>query len=56
MRRRELEFNVDDWVFLKFLSMKGVVKFRKKEKFSIRYIGPFQILRSTRIIAYELEI
>ena len=27
VRRRELEFQVDDWVFLKVLPMKGVMRF-----------------------------
>ena len=30
VRRRELEFQVDDWVFLKVSPMKGVMRFRKK--------------------------
>ena len=28
--RRELEFQVNDWVFLKVLPMKGVIRFGKK--------------------------
>ena len=30
VRRRELEFQVDDWVFLKISPMKGVMRFQKK--------------------------
>ena len=30
VRRRELEFQVDDWVFLKVSPMKGVMRFGKK--------------------------
>ena len=40
VRRRELEFQVDDWVFLKVSPMKGVMRFRKKEKVIPRYVGP----------------
>ena len=32
--RSELEFQVDDWVFLKVSPMKGVMRFRKKGKLS----------------------
>ena len=32
VRRRELEFQVDDWVFLKVPLMKGVLRFDKKGK------------------------
>ncbi|KAH0654413.1 hypothetical protein KY289_032091 [Solanum tuberosum] len=34
VRRRELEFQVDDWVFLKVSPMKGVMRFAKKGKLS----------------------
>ena len=30
VRRRELEFQVDDWVFLQVSPMKGVMRFGKK--------------------------
>ncbi|XP_019231968.1 PREDICTED: uncharacterized protein LOC109212750 [Nicotiana attenuata] len=44
-RRRDLEFWVDDWVFLKVSPMKGVMRFGKKGKLSPRYIGPYKIIR-----------
>ena len=40
VRRREQEFQVDDWVFLKVSPMKGVMRFGKKGKLSPRYVGP----------------
>ena len=40
VRRGELEFQVDDWVFLKVSPMKGVMRFGKKGKLIPRYIGP----------------
>ncbi|XP_070036932.1 uncharacterized protein, partial [Nicotiana tomentosiformis] len=40
VRRRDLEFEVGDWVFLKISPMKGVMSFGKKGKLSPRYIGP----------------
>ncbi|KAL5576679.1 hypothetical protein UlMin_018378 [Ulmus minor] len=43
-RRRPLEFQVGDSVFLKVAPMKGVMRFGKKGKLSSRYIGPFEIL------------
>lgn len=56
VRRRELEFEVGDWIFLKISPMKGVMRFRKKGKLSPRYIGPYQILRRVGAVAYELEL
>ncbi|WMV25976.1 hypothetical protein MTR67_019361 [Solanum verrucosum] len=34
VRRRDLEFEVNDWVYLKILPMKGVMRFGKKGKLS----------------------
>ncbi|XP_070029986.1 uncharacterized protein [Nicotiana sylvestris] len=56
IRHRDLEFQVDDWVFLKVSPMKGVMRFGKKGKLSPRYIGPYRILRRIRQVAYELEL
>ena len=43
VRRRPLELEVDDWVYLKVSPMKGVIRFSKKGNRSPRYIGPFRI-------------
>ena len=55
VRRRELEFQVDDWVFSKVLPMKGVMRFGKKGKLSPRYVGPYKIYKMVGKVAYELE-
>ena len=43
-QRRPLEFDVGDNVFLKMALMRGVMKFGKKGKVSLRYIGPFEVI------------
>ena len=40
-RRRELEFEVGDYVYLKVSPMRGLHRFKVKGKLSPRYIGPF---------------
>ena len=40
-RRRNLEFEEGDKVYLKISLMKGVVRFGKKGKLSPRYVGPY---------------
>ncbi|XP_070031682.1 uncharacterized protein, partial [Nicotiana tomentosiformis] len=50
VRRRDLEFKVGDWVFLKISPMKGVMRFGKKGKLSPRYIGPKCIGDPSRVI------
>ena len=55
-RRKDLEFQVDDWVFLKLSPWKGVVRFGKRGKLSPRFIGPYQILEKVGPVAYRLEL
>jgi len=43
-RRRPLEFNVGDYVYLKVTLMKKVQRFRVRSKLAPRYVGPYQIL------------
>ncbi|KAH0669343.1 hypothetical protein KY285_023504 [Solanum tuberosum] len=56
VRRRALEFEVDDWVYLKVSPMNGVMRFGKKGKLSPRYIGPYRIAKKIGKVAYELEL
>ena len=56
VRRRELEFQVDDWVFLKVSPMKEVLRFGRKWKLSPRYVGLYKILKRIGKVAYELEL
>ena len=56
VRRRELEFQVNDWVLLKVSPMKGVIRFCKRGKLSPRYVGPYKILKRVGKVAYELEL
>ena len=39
VRRKELEFQLDDWVFLKVSPIKRVMRFGKKGKLIPRYVG-----------------
>ncbi|KAL5563812.1 hypothetical protein UlMin_033559 [Ulmus minor] len=55
-RRRPLEFQVGDLVFLKVAPMKGVMRFGKKGKLSPRFIGPFEILERVGKVAYKLAL
>ena len=55
-RRRPLEFNVGDHVFLKVQPRRGVIRFGMKGKLSPRYIGPFEILQRIGDVAYRLAL
>ncbi|KAL0551635.1 hypothetical protein IC582_010724 [Cucumis melo] len=56
VRRKDLEFDVEDMVFLKVAPMKGVLRFEKKGKLSLRFVGPFEILDQIGPIAYRLAL
>ncbi|XP_070046836.1 uncharacterized protein [Nicotiana tomentosiformis] len=40
----DLSFMVGEKLLLNVLPMKGITRFRKKDKLSIRFIGPFEVL------------
>lgn len=49
-----LEFDADDWVFLKVSP--SVMKFGRKGKLIPRYSGSYRIFRRIGRIAYEMEL
>jgi hypothetical protein len=55
-RRRPLEFEVGDRVFLKVSPMRGVMRFGKKGKLSPRFIGPFKITQRVGKLAYRIGL
>ena len=55
-RRRSLEFDEGDFVFLKVSPMKGIMRFGKKGKLSPRYIGPYEIIERIGKVAYRLAL
>ena len=56
MRRRPLEFEVSDRVFLKVMPKKGVFRFGKRGKLSPRFIGPFDVLERISTVACRLAL
>ena len=56
MRRRPLEFEVGDHVFLKVMPKRGVVRFGKRGKLLPRFVGPFEILERVGSVAYQLAL
>jgi hypothetical protein len=55
-RRRELSFEVGDFVYLKVSPMGGLPRFKVWGKLAPRFIGPFKITEKRDEVAYQLEL
>jgi hypothetical protein len=55
-RRRDLSFEIGDFVYLKVSPMRGTCRFRVNGKLAPRYVGPFKIIDRKGEVAYQLEL
>jgi hypothetical protein len=55
-RRRELSFDVGDFVYLKVSPMRGLRHFKVRGKLTPRFIGPFKIQKKRCEVLYQLEL
>ena len=55
-RRRDLQFEIGDWVFLKISTWTGVLRFGRRGKLSPRFIGPYEIVSKVGLVAYKLKL
>ncbi|XP_025607526.1 uncharacterized protein [Arachis hypogaea] len=55
-RRKPLEFEVGEHVFLRVTPTTGIGKAIKTKKLNPRYIGPFEILKRFRPVAYQVAL
>nr|CAE04480.3 OSJNBa0029L02.21 [Oryza sativa Japonica Group] len=55
-RRRDLEFAVDDFVYLRVAPLRGIHRFQTKGKLAPRFVGPFRIIARRGEVAYQLEL
>ncbi|KAK8515214.1 hypothetical protein V6N12_019262 [Hibiscus sabdariffa] len=54
LKRREIEYAVGDRVFLKVSPWKKLMRFGRKGKLSLRYIGQYEIVERAGPVAYRL--
>ena len=55
-RRKELEFQVGDLVYLKAMTYKGAGRFTSRKKLSPRYVGPYKAIERVGAVAYKLDL
>jgi len=55
-RRKPLEFQEGDHVFLKVTPVNGVGRALKSKKLSPKFIGPYQILKRIGSVAYQIAL
>ena len=56
LRRKNIEYEVGDEVFLKVSPWRKVLRFGKKGNLSPRSIGPYEILERIEPVAYRLAL
>ncbi|XP_070003036.1 uncharacterized protein [Nicotiana sylvestris] len=55
-KAHDVSFMVGEKVLLNILLLKGIMRFGKKGKLSLRFIGPSEVLRLVGEVAYELVV
>nr|XP_027075932.1 uncharacterized protein LOC113699786 [Coffea arabica] len=55
-RRKDLEFEIGDKVFLRITPLKGKIRAGKGKKLQPRYIGPFNVLQRIGKVPYRPEL
>ncbi|XP_017609713.1 uncharacterized protein LOC108455691 [Gossypium arboreum] len=56
LKRRDIKFAVGDQVFLKVSLWKKVLRFGRKGKLSLRFIGSYEIVERIDLVAYRLAL
>jgi hypothetical protein len=56
IRRRPLQFQIADFVYLRVSPTRGIQRFGVKGKLAPRYVGPFEILKICGPVAYRLQL
>ena len=56
LKRKDIQFEIGDKVFLKVLLWKNVMRFGKKGKLSPRFIGPYEVIEKVGPLAYRLAL
>jgi hypothetical protein len=56
IRRRPLQFQIGDFMYLRVSPTRGIQRFGIKGKLAPRYIGPFEVIKICGPVAYRLQL
>jgi hypothetical protein len=56
IRRRPLQFQTGDFIYLRVSPTRGIQRFGVKGKLAPRYVGPFEIIEICGSVAYHLQL
>ena len=56
LKMKDIEYEVGDKVFLKVSPWRKVLRFGKKGKLGLRFIGPYEVLERIGPVAYHLAL
>ena len=56
MRRKDIQYEISEKVFLKVSPWMKVMRFGKKGKLSPKFIGPYEVMEKVGPVAYRLAL
>ena len=56
MKRKDVRYEIGEKVFLKVSPWKKVMRFGRKGKLSLRFIGPYEVIEKVGPVAYRLAL
>ena len=56
LKRKDIQYEIDEKVFLKFSPWKKVMRFGRNGKLSLRFIGSYEAIKKVGPVAYRLAL
>ena len=56
LKRKDIQYEIGEKVFLKVSPWKKVMRFGRKGKLSLRFIGPYEVIEKVGPMAYRLAL
>ena len=56
LKRKDIQYEIDEKVFLKVSPLKKIMRFRQKGKLSPRFIGSYEVIEKVGPVAYRLAL